>query len=888
MDLLTLLMTITLEANAFGSPLPFPNAERSSGIVVALSNAKVQLLSAQGKVLADMPLDLDVTAQPVLVDANGDGTPEIVAADVAGSIYAFEASGRRLWKHTRNGKANDFRFLAAAANLICLGDSRGHVLCVDLAGKPRVQANATTYRVSSPAIADLDGDGVPDLAFGTEDKSVYAVSADGRQLWKTPLEGRFGRGYPVAADVNGDGKPEVLIATSFLGKDLGLYALDGATGKVRWHAPSQLQSYHSHVAADLDGDGKVEVLYGDKNTRLYCVTGEGKPRWDVQLEGRGIYFRPALVDLDGSGKLTIFQTVRGQRLFALDAQGKTVGSYAIPGGGNSSPVAARFAGRGEVVILQADSAKGIQVLKPRQTKARLYLEAAARVPAARPGYREMALTGDTKPEFAALSPVTATPLANPWIANSPAGALRLWMAANEYESAAVAVTNAAAHPQDVRVVVSKELKEAVTLMEVPQVLPDSTGQPTEDALLPLNQAHVLHLGAKETRTLWLTVRSHGLAPGTVRGTLQFASLLGYDKPVETPIEVNVSRARLPEKGVYRHCNWLSIPADAQLREAVLKDAIEHGTNVFIVSPARVKLTREGTVESADSKAHDDLVARLKDHAFLLISGSVGVQWPEGWTPPPDVEQKGQEAALRWYAGHVQAVGLDFANFAFYLQDEPGLMGDDANYRQWVELVRRVKRIEPRFQVYANPAGGARAAVLKPVEELVDVWQPDLHLVRDEPQELSALFGRAKHYWHYEAPADQRNLDPLGFYRAKPWVAFQLGMTGGGYWVYHYSNMWQPDAKRGTEYGVVYMTDSGPVTTKRWEASRDGAEDFELLWMLRAREPANKLLKEAVAFVTKDQDQASDIARQLRPFRPDFGKWMEYRKRLLLALEKAER
>jgi hypothetical protein len=92
-DLLTLLMTIALEANAFGSPVPFPAPERATGIVVALSNGKVQLVSVQGKVLADMALDFDVTAQPVLVDVNGDGTPEIVAADVAGSIYAFDTRG---------------------------------------------------------------------------------------------------------------------------------------------------------------------------------------------------------------------------------------------------------------------------------------------------------------------------------------------------------------------------------------------------------------------------------------------------------------------------------------------------------------------------------------------------------------------------------------------------------------------------------------------------------------------------------------------------------------------------------------------------------------------------------------------------------------------------
>lgn len=213
-----------------------------------------------------------------------------------------------------------------------------------------------------------------------------------------------------------------------------------------------------------------------------------------------------------------------------------------------------------------------------------------------------------------------------------------------------------------------------------------------------------------------------------------------------------------------------------------------------------------------------------------------------------------------------------------------MTGDDADFRRWVELVRRIKSIDPRFQIYANPTGGARAKLLRPIAPLIDVWSPDLHLLREQPEELTQLFRQAKHFWHYEAPADQRNLDPLGFYRAKPWVAFQLGMTGGGSWVYHYSPLWQPDSARATEYGVVYMTAAGPVTTKRWEASRDGAEDFELLWMVRARNPASPLLAEAVAFVTANQEQASDIARQLDPFRPDFSRWMEYRRRLIAELE----
>jgi hypothetical protein len=204
-------------------------------------------------------------------------------------------------------------------------------------------------------------------------------------------------------------------------------------------------------------------------------------------------------------------------------------------------------------------------------------------------------------------------------------------------------------------------------------------------------------------------------------------------------------------------------------------------------------------------------------------------------------------------------------------------------------VKQFKAAEPRMQLYANPAGGARADLLRPLQSLIDVWAPDLHLVREQPEELKQIFQQGKQYWHYEAPGDQRTLDPLGFYRLKPWVAFQMGMTGGGYWVYSSADYWFADSRRGTEYGSVYPTDRGPVTTKRWEASREGIEDFELLWLLRktaeqsppaARQRALTLLDAAVKFVTRGQEKVTDISRHVRPYTPDYEKWMQYRLELI--------
>jgi hypothetical protein len=124
---------------------------------------------------------------------------------------------------------------------------------------------------------------------------------------------------------------------------------------------------------------------------------------------------------------------------------------------------------------------------------------------------------------------------------------------------------------------------------------------------------------------------------------------------------------------------------------------------------------------------------------------------------------------------------------------------------------------------------------------------------------------------------------------KPWVAFQMGMTGGGYWVYSSADYWFAEPGGGTEYGSVYPTERGPVTTKRWEASRDGIEDFELLWLVRKtaeqssspkKAEALDLVDEAVRFVTRGQEKVTDISRHVRPYTPDYQRWMEYRQKLI--------
>ncbi len=330
-----------------GQPLPFGSGEAAEGILVTLGSGRLVLLGPQGEKLRTMTLDLPADSPAVAGDLRGRGRPAIIAIDVSGSVTCFDERGDRAWKFERRSKARDFR-LPILADLdgdgrleIILTDCRGQLYCLDAEGRLRLEATSGSYRVSTPAAGDLDRDGQPELIFGTDAGDVHCIDARGGLLWSVRLEGRFGRSLPLVADADRDGRYEAYLPISFVGATRGLLALEAASGALLWRAPSVLQSYRSTVIADLDGDGRNEILFGDKNTRLYCLDDRGEKRWSVQLGGRGLFFAPAAADLEGNGRSAIFAAVRGagldgKSLYVLDASGRLLGALSLPGGGGGS------------------------------------------------------------------------------------------------------------------------------------------------------------------------------------------------------------------------------------------------------------------------------------------------------------------------------------------------------------------------------------------------------------------------------------------------------------------------------------------------------------------------------------------------------------------------
>jgi hypothetical protein len=154
-------------------------------IVVLAQNDSLYVLKPDGGRRAGFPVYVPATLMsknpsPALADMNNDGFLDIVAAGEDGKIYVFD----------RNGVANP-----------AFTNSRYSVL--------------TSYvSESSPVVADIDGDGLPDVLMGDENGTLNAISGTGALLPGFPIHvGGEIRGTPALCDCDNDGKSEIVVSS---------------------------------------------------------------------------------------------------------------------------------------------------------------------------------------------------------------------------------------------------------------------------------------------------------------------------------------------------------------------------------------------------------------------------------------------------------------------------------------------------------------------------------------------------------------------------------------------------------------------------------------------------------------------------------------------------
>jgi hypothetical protein len=143
-----------------------------------------------------------------------------------------------------------------------------------LTRKPAVRPDGDWYPPSgipAPTIVDLRGGRRPEIVAATPDGAVYAVSPRGRKLWRYDYARGAAKTFAsevVAADLNGDGTPELVFGTYGPQPRAGRLIVLSARGKRLHELRLRGQGENGNgigvpaapSIADLDGDRRLEIV----------------------------------------------------------------------------------------------------------------------------------------------------------------------------------------------------------------------------------------------------------------------------------------------------------------------------------------------------------------------------------------------------------------------------------------------------------------------------------------------------------------------------------------------------------------------------------------------------------------------------------------------------
>ena len=402
-------------------------------------------------------------------------------------------------------------------------------------------------------------------------------------------------------------------------------------------------------------------------------------------------------------------------------------------------------------------------------------------------------------------------------------------------SETINLTNASATPQAIHVAAQVDSTgrsaPIVTLLEASPIN-TAGGQVRADPLIPLRSGELV-LDPGESKQIWLSISAQDAAPSTFTGAVTFDAHTGSSWTATIPFHIRIWPAEMPLRQNIFVTNWayLNWRVIENKPDKAVQDLRSHHTNLFTLHPAHLPWpTNSKGRWSIDYTEFDKVISHYQNtdrFLFFLHFNETRLRTLKG--AAPFMTQAWKALFTRWiedWTKHLLAIGISHERFYFYPVDEPRNAEEEEVLHETAHLI---KSIDPHLQTYTTHTGTAPIDNSR-LMSVIDVFQV---LVNQLSGPLAkAVKSSKRELWSYSAGGGGKDGDPIGFYRSQAWKAFKAGATGIGFWAYADTggkgSAWNDLDGSRPDYAVIYDDDMDIISSKRWEAWREGVEDYELL------------------------------------------------------------
>ena len=285
----------------------------AAGNVIGDNNLELAVMLADGRIyfydlrtraeLGHVSTGINFLEGMELADLDSDGLAEVIVttANAGNALYVFSGSGNLLWQLAGAGGYDVVAGQMDNDAALEIATTSGKA--VDSAARTAQWTRATGFG-ARVRLAPFPGENYNQLIVAESWNNIYSYDI-ARQLPRWSMSTSSDIGSLRIADVEGDGVPEIIYGQNQSGV---MHVYDIETRTQKWQVTSSDHGSTDVAVADVDGDGVVELIWGSgwgsggpDHLLIHSTTGSHPLKWS-NPDLQGPFVGPVIGDVDGDGQ----------------------------------------------------------------------------------------------------------------------------------------------------------------------------------------------------------------------------------------------------------------------------------------------------------------------------------------------------------------------------------------------------------------------------------------------------------------------------------------------------------------------------------------------------------------------------------------------------------